>query len=59
MLCSYCKHEEKDHCVGNIKHALWSDQKRQVPNPRTLVCAGRHCTQPICCCTKFIPMLEF
>lgn len=53
MSCACCDHAEKAHCKGGVKHTTYKDQARQLPNPGTYTCKGRHCTEPICCCLNF------
>jgi len=56
MKCSFCKHEESDHCKGFVRHVSLKAQKQNGSLPgenQVTVCSTRHCLQPLCCCTRF------
>lgn len=52
--CTRCGHPEKDHCKGAAVHT--SPKEAQMMSGRgATICVGRHCLQPLCCCTEYVP----
>jgi len=51
--CEKCQHMLSRHCKAFQRHLFYKDELRQVRFPRTFICRGRHCMEPLCSCVDF------
>lgn len=57
MNCARCDHQESDHCKGGDLHSCHKEDVRMIPikyRVGSVICASRHCLQPLCSCIAFI-----
>jgi hypothetical protein len=52
--CARCHHAEKDHCKGGVIHSS-PKAAQEMSGRNARFCIGRHCTQPLCSCTVYLP----
>jgi len=54
MNCQFCTHPESAHCPGGVAHLSRKNDGGSAET-HTTVCVSRHCTNPLCCCVRFVP----
>ena len=57
MECSFCNHEDSDHCKGNVAHTNYKEDARMLAvadRRNTVICVSRHCKIALCCCVAYL-----